>query len=309
MRSVWPNEARDFTPWLADHITGLGEALGIELETRERESSVGGRSLDIMATDGSGRPVIIENQLEYSDGDHLGRLLIYAAGKDADVVIWIARDFEDEHWQVLQWLNQRTGTQTKFFGVAMEVWTIDDSRPAPYFRVVVAPNDWRKRSVVPRSPRKRYREFRERLEEKLRLEPDLPLGPGKDPHNNPWLAINHVDGLHYSIDFPGRIFFSLQLSAKGGQGLEWCHSSFDRLHRDKERIEEKLGELEWVREWQRGRGSTIISHYPYDFYHSTGFWAEVHSWVIERYRLFREVFEPYRQELLSGPPSRAARSS
>ena len=91
LRKVWPNEASDFTPWLADHITDLGEALGIELETQERESPVGSRSLDIMATDSSGRPVIIENQLTCSDGDHLGRLLIYAAGKDADVVIWLPR--------------------------------------------------------------------------------------------------------------------------------------------------------------------------------------------------------------------------
>ncbi len=307
LRSVWPNEEDDFTPWLADHITELGEALGIELETRERESPVGGRSVDILATDGSGRPVIIENQLEYSDGDHLGRLLIYAAGKDADVIIWIAKEFQDEHWQVLQWLNQRTGTQTKFFGVAIEVWTIDDSRPAPHFRVVAAPNDWRKRNVVPRSPR-RYREFRVRLEEKLRSEPDLPLGPGKDPRNKPWLAINHVDGFNYSIDFPDRIYFSLQLSAKH-QNLDWCHSAFDRLQRDKDRIEEQLGELMWERRWQGKRGSTIVSRYPEHFSDLTDSWAEVHSWVIERYRLFREVFEPYRQELMSSPLSRATGSS
>ena len=309
LRSMWPNEASDFTPWLADNLTGLGEALGIELETQERESPVGGRSLDIMATDRSGRAVIIENQLEDSDGDHLGRLLIYAAGKDADVIIWIARDFKDEHWQVLQWLNQRTGTQTKFFGVAIELWKIDDSRPAPYFRVVAAPNDWRKRNVVPRSQRKRYSEFRERLEEKLRLEPDLPLGPGRNPRNNPWLALNHVDGLHYSLDFPDRIYVSFQLKARGDRGLEWCHAAFDRLQGDKDRIEDKLGELEWVRRWQRTRGSTIICYYPEHFSDLTDSWAEVHRWIIQRYRLFREVFEPYRQELLAGPLSRVNRSS
>ncbi|MYF26892.1 MAG: hypothetical protein F4211_06235 [Acidimicrobiia bacterium] len=168
LRKVWPQEASDFTPWLEEHLGELGEALGIELEASERESRVGSRSLDIMATDSNGRPVIIENQLERSDDDHLGRLLIYAAGKDANVIIWIARDFEDEHWQVLQWLNQRTGTDTQFFGVAIEVWRIDDSRPAPYFKVVVAPNDWRKRNV---SRKPRYREFRQRLEEKLKLSP------------------------------------------------------------------------------------------------------------------------------------------
>lgn len=302
LRSVWPNEARDFTPWLAEHIAELGEALGIELETQQRESPVGSRSLDIMATDGSGRPVVIENQLASSDGDHLGRILIYAAGKDADVVVWIAREFEDEHWQVLQWLNQRTGTETRFFGVAIEVWKIDDSRPAPYFRVVAAPNDWRKRNVVPRPPKKRYREFRQRLEEKLKLESDLPLGQWKD-HNHSWLAIKHEDGLNYSIDFPNRIYFSFQITTRGGRDLKWCHDAFDRLRQDRERIEERLGKLEWTRRWQKNRGSTIVSHNPERYSDLTDSWVEVHNWTIDRYRLFREVFEPYRRELLALQPS------
>ena len=287
LRDVWPNEASDFTPWLADHITELGETLGIVLETRERESPVGSRSLDILATDSSGRTVIIENQLAYSDGDHLGRVLIYAAGKDADVVVWIAREFEDEHWLVLQWLNQRTGRQTEFFGVAVEVWRIDGSGPAPYFRVVAAPNDWRKRNVIPRPSRKKYREFRIGLEANLRreLEPDLTLEQGSD-HTNPWLAISHVDGLNYSVDFPDRIFFSFQLDSRGDQSLEWCQWAFDRLERDKDAIEAALGRLEWKRRWQRGRGSTIVSSCPDRFSVLPDSWAEVHSWVIERYRLF-----------------------
>ena len=300
LRDVWPNEATDFTPWLADHITELGDALGIALETRERESPVGGRSLDILATDSSsGRTVIIENQLAYSDGDHLGRLLIYAAGKDADVVVWIVSEFEEEHWLVLQWLNQRTGTQTEFFGVAIEVWKIDGSPPAPYFRVVAAPNEWRKRNVIRRPSRKSYREFREGLEKRLGLE--------DSDHNNPWLAISHVDGLNYSVDFPDRIFFSFQLDTRGNQSLEWCQWAFDRLERDKESIESALGRLEWKRRWQRNRGSTIVSSYPDRFSVLPDSWAEVHSWVIERYRLFREAFEPYREEVLGSSLSRSGR--
>ena len=308
LRKVWANEAKDFTPWLADHISVLGEALGIELETQERESPVGSRSLDIMATDSSGRPVIIENQLAGSDGDHLGRLLIYAAGKDADVIIWVAQDFAEEHWQVLQWLNQRTGTETKFFGVAVELWKIDSSRPAPYFRVVAAPNEWRKRNVTPRISRKQYREFRRGLEEQLLHETDLPFTPGDD-HTNPWLAISHVDGLNYSVDFAGRIFFSFQLDTRGGQTLEWCQWAFDQLVADKDAIETELGELEWQRRWQRKRGSTIVSHYPERFPDVADSPTEVCRWVTERYCQFREVFELYRDDLLSSPLSRIKREA
>ena len=306
LREVWPDEGKDFTPWLADHITELGEALGISLETEEAESPVRGRSLDILATDTStGRSVIIENQLEYSDTDHLGRLLIYAAGKDADVVVWIVREFEDEHWQVLQWLNQRTGTDTRFFGVAVEAWRIAGSPPAPHFRVVVAPNDWRKRNVnnrgtvEPSERRRKNHEFRVGLEKRLAVESDLPLERGSG--NPPWLAISGDDGLYYSVDFDSRIRLSFQMDGgRSGKSLEWCQSAFDRLEQDKEAIESDLGELTWIRQWGKKRGSYITSYYPERFFDlSECSWSEVHSWTIEQYRRFRDVFEPYREELLS----------
>lgn len=307
LREVWPDEGRDFTPWLADHITELGEALGISLETVEAESRVGGRSLDILATDTStDRAVIIENQLEYSDTDHLGRLLIYAAGKDADAVIWVVREFEDEHWQVLQWLNQRTGTDTRFFGVAVEVWRIAGSPPAPYFRVVVAPNDWRKRNVnnrhlgAPRGIRKKYRDFRIGLEERLEREPDLPFERGDD-HNNPWLRIHDGDSLRYSVNFGDTIYVSFQIHTDDGATATWCRTAFDRLEQDRDDIESALGELGWVRRWGK-RGSRIESYYERRFDLSEDAWTEVHDWIIERYRLFRQVFEPYRQELLDIEP-------
>ena len=304
VRSVWPSEPRDFTPWLAEHIGELGEALGIELETVERESRVGGGYLDILATDvRSGSPVAIENQLGNSDDNHLGRLLIYAARTDADVVVWIARDFEEAHWLVLNWLNDRTGIQTRFFGVVIEAWKIGGSRPAPYFRVVSAPRDWRKVSITRSKPR--YRDFRTGLEEELRST-SLPLQPGKD-HSNPWLAINHVRGLNYSIDFRHDIFFSFQLDTRGGQRLEWCYEAFDRLQRNKEAIESELGELIWRRKWQNTRGSTIMSYYSGTFSSPRSSWPEIYEWVVERYRRFREVFEPYREELLGSPLSHTAR--
>lgn len=148
LRATWPNEAQHFTPWLAENIVELGEALGMDLELQQTEAPVGGYSLDILATDlSSRRPVIIENQLETTDHSHLGQLLTYAAGFDAEAVVWVTREFRDEHRQALDWLNQRTGEDTQFFGVTVELWRIGESLPAPHFNVVATPNGWRKETA------------------------------------------------------------------------------------------------------------------------------------------------------------------
>ena len=140
LRDIWSNEAGEFTPWLAENMSVLGEALGMDLEVDAQEASVGSYALDILARDQDNRQVVIENQLEATDHTHLGQLLTYAAGFDANVIVWIARNFRDEHREALDLLNRRTGEDTEFFGVEVELWKIDDSQPAVNFNLVATPN-------------------------------------------------------------------------------------------------------------------------------------------------------------------------
>lgn len=147
LRSIWPHEANDFTKWLAEehNLAKLGEEIGIELELEERESSVGNFNVDLYAKEeGTGRKVIIENQLEETDHDHLGKLITYASGKGAEVVVWVVKRARDEHRQAIEWLNQHTDTDLGFFLVEIELWQIDDSAIAPKFSVIERPNDWGK---------------------------------------------------------------------------------------------------------------------------------------------------------------------
>ncbi len=147
LRSIWKHEAKDFTPWLAkeENIELLSEAIGIDIVLEERESNVGDFSVDLYATeDITGRKIIIENQLEESNHDHLGKIITYASGKDAEVIIWIVKKARDEHRKAIEWLNLHTDDKSAFFLIEIEVWRINDSEPAPKFNIVERPNDWAK---------------------------------------------------------------------------------------------------------------------------------------------------------------------
>ena len=147
LRTVWKNEARDFTAWLAqdENLAILSEAIGIELCLEEKESPVGSFFVDLFVSEErTGRQVIIENQLEETNHDHLGKIITYASGKDASIIIWIVKGARDEHRQAIEWLNQHTDENIGFFLIEIQLWKIGNSLPAPRFNIVERPNDWAK---------------------------------------------------------------------------------------------------------------------------------------------------------------------
>ncbi len=152
----WTHEGRYFTPWLAENLDLLGVELGLELRLVKREHPIGRYSLDLLLEDAEGRTVAVENQFGRTDHDHLGKVLTYCAGAEAKVVIWIAETLTEEHVAALEWLNENTVEDVGFFGVEFELLAIDDSKPAPHFRVVVKPNGWVKRVRRESPPRRTW---------------------------------------------------------------------------------------------------------------------------------------------------------
>ena len=143
LRDAWPNEARDFTPWLVQNMGHLSDAVGLELEPGETEVAVQQFAADIVTTDAkTDSRVLIENQLEGSDHQHLGQIMTYLAGLEAKFVIWIAQDFDEAHRSAVRWLNDHTTEEFAFFAVRMRVVRIDDSPFAPVFEVLEKPNSW-----------------------------------------------------------------------------------------------------------------------------------------------------------------------
>ncbi|WP_081279654.1 DUF4268 domain-containing protein [Mycolicibacterium fortuitum] len=146
LRDVWKHEALDFTQWLAlpENIELLSEVIGIEIVDTQSEVGVGQFFVDILATDENGRRIVIENQLAPTDHDHLGKVITYAAGLQADVVVWVVERAREEHEQAVNWLNENTTEHANFFLLQIEAWKIGGSLPAPRFNIVAKPNDWAK---------------------------------------------------------------------------------------------------------------------------------------------------------------------
>lgn len=142
VRDAWAHEAHRFTPWLADNLGRLSDVIGLPLELTGTEMRVGPFSADILARSADDSVVLIENQLEGSDHTHLGQIMTYLAGLEAQTIVWIAPSFRDEHLSAIRWLNEHTVDPFAFFAVRVRVVRIADSPFAPLLEVIERPNQW-----------------------------------------------------------------------------------------------------------------------------------------------------------------------
>ena len=298
LRDVWPDEASDFTPWLAGNLDALGKELGLDdVEHVETEAAVGRFSLDIRAKDADDREIVIENQLGRTDHDHLGKVLTYAAGYDARAVVWVAREFRDEHRAALDWLNQRTGLETEFYGVVVRAVKIDNSRPACVFDVVVRPNEFRKRHVsTDREQNNKntdaYQQFWERVTEKLKKDGLDRLGHG---YQGKSCRVDFgVPGIWLSMNFRARNRVATQFYMGGLK--ERNKRLFDHLVLHRERIELAFGEqLRWDR-FDNSKRSRIIIYREGSISDSEETLDEIAEWMVSRVvKLHRKVV-PFVQE-------------
>lgn len=147
IRAVWKHEQYDFSAWLAEdaNIKHLSDTLHLSLTDVETEKFVGNYRCDIICQDElTGKNVLIENQLEPSNHDHLGKIITYASGLDASIVIWIVQEAREEHASAIEWLNKHTSDDLSFFLIEIHAYQIGDSKPAPMFKIIEQPNDFAK---------------------------------------------------------------------------------------------------------------------------------------------------------------------
>lgn len=286
VRDFWADEARDFTPWLAqeENLDLLGEAIEMSLKLEGTELSVGPFKADVVARDGEDRLVIIENQLGATDHKHLGQLLVYAAGRSAHTVVWVAKQVTDEYRKVLDWLNEETNVS--FYALEVELWRIGDSLPAPKFNIVCEPNELTKPppdSAAITETKLLQLEFWKAFSEYA--EASATGFAMQKPKPQHWYDLRLGTS---------RAHVSLTALAKGRIGCELYigHSQADLvfkvLDEARDEIEAQLGKLEW--QPLPEKKSCRIARYREAEIEDRNSWPELFKWLLHEAENFRLTF-------------------
>lgn len=302
VRTKWEHEAHKFTPWLAKNLNLLSDATGMKLKTVGTEVPVGPFSLDILARDADdGVLVAIENQLEETDLHHLGQLLTYATGCNAQVAIWVAPEFGYEHAQALHRLNEWTKESIRFFGVKVEVFEkAGGEHLEARFRKVVYPGGWNKKATLKSrempATKRRHHEFFQPLVTKL-------LGEGFADK-----AVQYFDnGRLFPSGFDEETGYAVSISKNDAwvslhvrtwDSVERNNRIFEELQRAKPEIEESL-DAEWV--WQRFgsysffainiRKDGSIDDPPEKL-------EETRGWMLDQLPKLKDVLDPHLERVL-----------
>src|SRR5260221_3349443 len=302
LREVWEHEATSFTKWLSqeDNLNHLGDELGIAIKLLKTEAKVGGFNVDILAEEeDSTRKIIIENQLETTDHDHLGKLITYASGTDANVIIWIFREIRDEHRSAIDWLNEHTDEDIDFFAVKMELWQIGDSLPAPKFQIISNPNNWAKVAKTNTeqsklTPTKLYQfELWNKFKE---------FGQA----NNQELSFTKTNPQHWYNFSIGSSMCHVGLTVNTREKEFACElyipsdkELFDFLLTKKEAIEKELTiKLDWQRLPEETKASRIKITKKFDVVGDADFskYGEAFGWLEKNLVNFKKVFPKYLSE-------------
>ena len=249
LREVWAHEAYDFTQWLEENIDVVNDALSIEIVSVEREQAAGRFSVDLVGEDRSGRTIIIENQLEKSDHDHLGKLITYLTALQADAAVWIVKEPRPEHVAAIGWLNQATAAD--FHLVKVEAVRIGGSPAAPLFTVIQGPSEEAKEVGATRQDMAERHSLRSRWwTELIELSSrSTKLHAHITPRDYSWIGVASgiIRGVNfnYSVSQHSR---RVDLYIDQGKGLDDQNRRiFDALEAERSIIEEAFGApLHWL---------------------------------------------------------------
>jgi len=298
IREVWKHEAHDFTRWLKENIDVLDDVLDFTLTNAEREQSAGDFSVDLVAQDDAGNPVIIENQFGKSDHDHLGKLITYAAALDAKRAVWIVGEARAEHVQAVTSLNESKATA--FYVVKLEGIRINDSLPAPLFTLIVGPSEEgrqvgaikKEMAEIDQRRQKFWSQLLAKAKERTSLHANI------TPGTNHWSSASAgKGGLVFSyIILKHEAAVELYID-RGKESQSDNKAIFDALAKSKNAIEKAFGSpLEWMR-LEAKRASRIKKMIPGGGLDDEEKWPETQTGMVDTMLRFEKALKPYIDKL------------
>jgi len=301
LREVWPREPRDFTPWLADNIDLLNDAIGLSLSIVEREHRPAERlSVDLLGEAESGL-VVIENQLGPSDHDHLGKLITYLTAIDAKVGIWIVADPKPEHINAISWLNE--SYSASFYLIKLEAIRIGDSLPAPMLTLIVGSSEESKEVGERKRELKEQQVLQHQFWTQLlnRAKDKTKLHDGISAWSRAYVWTPVANGLYLRYGIQKH---TVDVKLYIDQGLvnadiDWEKNNdiFDALERAKREVEETFGDsLEWQR-LDNNRACHIGKQITLGGYRDEERWEEIQDAMIDGMIRLDRAFRPHIENL------------
>lgn len=292
LRSVWATEAGHFTPWLAkdENIAELGDALGLDITVEEIESNVGDFRVDIFASEtNNGRKIVIENQLEDTNHDHLGKLITYATGKSANIIVWLVKQAKPEHSAAINWLNKYTTEEIGFFLCEIKLYKIGESDPAVKFEVIEKPNNWSKgvQKMANAKPIEQQRHeywtaFKNYATNNTDFNKQFKV---RNPSTDHWMNFSiKTSSCHISVSqIAKRNAISVEVYIPDNKEL------YQHFLKHKDEIQQKTGvEYEW-KELPEKKASRIIIEEPFDL-RNQGEWPKQFDWIISQMIKMKSAF-------------------
>lgn len=296
IRTVWAHEQYDFSKWLAseENIKELGNTLNLSLADVETEKFVGSYRCDIICKDElTGKSVLIENQLEQTNHDHLGKIITYASGLEASVIVWIVAEARQEHASAIEWLNKNTTDDVAFFLLEVHAYKIGDSDPAPMFRIIEQPNDFAKTVKKIANTGDLNESQTSRLEFWTKFN-EIVEHRGK-PFNTRKASTDHWYNVavgssrcHISIDLVNK-----EHRIRVGVWVPDDKGLYDKFNEHKDEIEAAVGtQLEWDR--LDGKKASYFALYIKGLnFKSQDNYAELMNDVIDKVSLLKNAVAPY----------------
>lgn len=296
IRELWKHEQYDFSNWLAkeENIQLLNDEIGLTLTDINKEVYVGSYRCDLVAIDETtGDKVIIENQLEATNHDHLGKIITYAAGLGANTIVWIVKEAREEHRAAVEWSNNNTANEINFFLIELHAYQIDDSRPAPMLKIIEKPNDFVKNSKNNYKDGELNRSQSERLFfwdefNKVLINRKKPFNIRK-PSTKHWYDISiGSNEAHIVISLVSKSnYISVDLYISNNKEL------YDELYSHKDEIENQVGfSLDWCR-LDNKKASRIFGYVDGLNFDNHSNYPELINKSIDMAMKFKEVFTKY----------------